>query len=104
IVRTVAQGADIEELNRDLQNCLEKWENGMKLLRDARPRERIIGEMNRTSSILRDMLNESFDSITIDSREVYEETKSFIRTIAPDKEGIVKLYNGKAKIFEQFGL
>ena len=104
IVRTVAQGRDVEELDRDLQNCLEKWERGMKLLREARPRERIIGEMNRTSSILRDMLNESFDSITIDSKEVYEETRSFIRTIAPDKENIVKLYSGKTKVFEQFGL
>src|SRR5690606_34919041 len=51
-----------------------------------------------------DMLNESFDSITVDSREVYEDTKSFIRTIAPDKENIVRLYSGKSKIFEQFGL
>ncbi len=104
IVRTVAQGKDVDELNRDLQNCLEKWENGIKLLRDARPRERVIGEMNRTSSILRDMLNESFDHITVDSKEVYEDTKSFIRTIAPDKENIVRLYSGKSKIFEQFGL
>src|SRR5690606_26423430 len=104
IVRTVAQGADIEELNRDLQNCLHKWESGIKLLRDARPRERVFGEMNRTSSILRDMLNESFDSITVDSRDVYEDTKSYIRTIAPDKENIVKLYNGKTKLFEHFGL
>jgi ribonuclease G len=104
IVRTVAQGRDVEELDKDLQNCIEKWENGIKLLRDAKPRDRIIGEMNRASSILRDMLNESFDSITVDSKEVYEDTKSYIRNIAPDKESILKLYNGKNKLFEQYGL
>ncbi len=104
IVRTVAQGADVEELEKDLLNCLEKWENGIKTLRDAKPRDLIIGEMNRASSILRDMLNESFDSITVDSKEAYDDIKQFVRKIAPDKENILKLYTGKNKLFEQFGI
>ncbi|GAA4416461.1 ribonuclease E/G [Nibrella viscosa] len=104
IVRTVAQGKDVEELDRDLQASIEKWENGIKALRDAKPRDRIIGEMNRASSILRDMLNESFDSITVDTREMFDDIKTYIHTIAPEKERIVKLYNGKTKVFEAFGL
>ncbi|GAA4458631.1 ribonuclease E/G [Nibrella saemangeumensis] len=104
IVRTVAQGKDVEELDRDLQASIEKWENGIKALRDAKPRDRIIGEMNRASSILRDMLNESFDSITVDTREMFDDIKNYIHTIAPEKERIVKLYNGKTKVFEAFGL
>ncbi|WP_171063017.1 ribonuclease E/G, partial [Larkinella sp. C7] len=92
IVRTVAQGKDVEELDRDLTNSLEKWEKGIALLRDAKPRDRIIGEMNRASSILRDMLNESFDSITVDTKEMYDEIKTYIHTIAPEKEKIVKFY------------
>ena len=104
IVRTVAQGHDVEELDHDLRTCVEKWENGMKLLHDAKPRDLIIGEMNRASSIIRDMLNESFDSITVDSQDVYEDTKHYLHTIAPEKENILKLHNGKNKIFEQFGL
>jgi Rne/Rng family ribonuclease len=31
-------------------------------------------------------------------------SKVFIRNIAPDKEKIVKLYTGKAKIFEHYGI
>ncbi len=104
IVRTVAENKEVAELDRDLKNLLEKWENGMKLLRDAKPREKVIGEMNRASSMLRDMLNESFDSITVDDKDTYEDIRSYIHTIAPDKEKIVKLYNGKNKIFEQFGI
>jgi ribonuclease G len=104
IVRTVAEGKDVAELDRDLTNLLEKWEQGFKTLRSAKPREKIIGEMSRASSILRDMLNESFDSISVDDKEMYDEIKSYIRTIAPDKERILKLYNGKTKIFENFGI
>lgn len=104
IVRTVAEGKDVAELDRDLTNLLEKWEQGFKTLKNAKPREKIIGEMGRASSILRDMLNESFDSISVDDKEMYEEIRSYIRTIAPDKEKILKLYNGKTKIFENFGI
>jgi len=104
IVRTVAQGKSVEELDRDLTNSLEKWEKGITALRDAKPRDRIIGEMNRASSILRDMLNESFDSIVVDTREMFDEIKTYIHEIAPEKEKIVRLHNSKVKVFEQFGL
>ena len=104
IVRTVAQEKDVEELDRDLQNSLEKWEQAIKVLADAKPRDRILGEMNRASSILRDMLNESFESITVDTKESFDEIRTFIHTIAPEKEKIVKLHTGKTKVFEALGL
>ncbi len=104
IVRTVAEGKDMEELSRDIEFCVEKWEAGMTALRDAKPRDRIISEMDRASSILRDMLNDDFDNIYVDSKENYESIKSFLHTIAPDKEKILKLHSGKSKLFEQFGI
>lgn len=104
IIRTVAAGKEVAELDKDLTNLLQIWENGVQKLKQAKPREKVIGEMSRASSILRDVLNESFDSITVDDKEIYEEVKSYIRSIAPEKEKIVKLYHGKAKIFEQFNI
>ncbi len=104
IVRTVAQDKDVEELDRDLNNSLDKWEQAMKTLRDAKPRDRVLGEMGRASSILRDMLNDNFDSITVDTKETYDELRDLVHTIAPDKEKIVKLHTGKVKVFEALGL
>lgn len=104
IVRTVAEGKDVAELDKDLRNLVDKWEIGYKALRNAKAGEKIIGEMSRASSMLRDMLNESFDSITVDDKDTYEEIRSYIRSIAPDKEKILKLYTGKTKIFENFGI
>lgn len=104
IIRTVAEGKDITELNKDLDELLSTWQQGILKLQTAKPREKIIGEVSRANSMLRDMLNETFDSITVDDREMYEDIKSFIRNIAPEKEKIVKLYTGKAKIFEAFGI
>jgi ribonuclease G len=104
IIRTVAKNKDVAELDKDLQNLVESWEEGINTLKKARPPQKIIGEMGRASSIIRDLLNESFDSIYIDSKSLFDETKIYIKNIAPDKEKIVKFYNGKAKIFEQFGI
>ncbi len=61
-------------------------------------------EISGASCLKRDVLNESFDNIQVDDKKMYEEIKTYIRHIAPDKEKIVKLYNGKAKIFEAFGV
>ncbi len=104
IVRTVAEGKEVAELDKDLRSLIKKWEDGFARLKTAKPRDSVIGEMSRASSILRDMLNESFDSITVDNKDVHEEIRDYIRTIAPDKEKILKLYNGKNKLYEVAGI
>lgn len=104
IIRTVAEGKEVAELDRDLRNLIDSWAEGVKKLRNAKPKDKIIGEMSRASSLLRDMLNESFDSIITDDDEVYSEIRSYIKSIAPNKEKIVKHYSGKTKIFENYGI
>lgn len=104
IIRTVAENKEVAELDKDLRNLVKTWEDGMTRLPTANPRDKIIGELDKTSSLLRDLLNESFDNVVVDDRKMYEEVRVYIRNIAPDKEKIVKLYNGKAKIFEHFGI
>ena len=104
IIRTVAEKKDVAELDRDLKNLVDKWKEGIKALKKANPKDKIIGEMSRVSAILRDVLNESFDSVTVDDKVIYEELRLFTKEIAPDKEKIVKNYTGKAKIFESFGI
>jgi ribonuclease G len=104
IIRTVAEGKEVAELDRDLRNLLAKWEDGIKKLTHAKPKQKVIGEMSRASSMMRDMLNESFDSITVDDQDTFQDIKSFIQEIAPDKEEIVKYYGGKVPVFEALGI
>ena len=104
IIRTVAENKEVAELDRDLRNLVKTWEDGMTRLVNAQPRDKIIGELDKTSSLLRDLLNESFDNVHVDDKKMYDEVKAYIKTIAPEKEKIVKLYHGKAKIYEHYGI
>ena len=104
IVRTVAEGKEVADLVKDLDGLVKKWKEGVVTLANAVTGTKIIGEIGRTSTILRDLLNESFDCITADSKELYDEIKLYVQTIAPEKAKIVKLYNSKLKIFETFGI
>lgn len=104
IIRTVAEGKKVADLDADLNDLLAKWATATEQLPGAKPPQKILGELNRTSTILRDMLNDSFNSIHVNDMPLFEEVKSYIRTIAPDKVDIVKLYKGKLPIFEQFGV
>jgi len=100
IIRTVAANKDSAELEKDLRTLINNWEEGMKNLRLANPKDKVIGEMGKASALLRDVLNENFDSVTVDSKEIYDEIREYIMSVEPDKEGILKLYQGKVKIFE----
>ncbi|MCC5921422.1 MAG: Rne/Rng family ribonuclease [Cyclobacteriaceae bacterium] len=104
IIRTAAENKSVADLDKDLRSLIEKWDKGIKKLQNAKPREKVIGEISRASSMLRDMLNESFESIVTDDEIIYDEVKQYIKTIAPDKEKIVKHYSGKVPLFENLGI
>lgn len=104
IIRTVAEGASAAELHKDLLELTGRWEEITQNLLKATPPTRILGEMNKTSSLLRDLLNESFTSIVVNSPSVFEEVKSYVGQISPEMEKIVKLHNVKTPIFEHYGI
>ncbi|MBE0649466.1 MAG: Rne/Rng family ribonuclease [Bacteroidales bacterium] len=104
IVRTVAENKKVAELDADLRDLVSKWEKISAKLPNLKAPQKVLSELDRTSAILRDLLNESFNSIYVNDPSLYEEIKSFISQIAPDKVDILKLYKGREAIFEQFNI
>ena len=104
IIRTVSEGKGVSELEKDLRDLISKWQTFTKRLRNIEPAQKILGEMDRTSTILRDLLTDEFSNIYVNDPLIYEETRSYIHEISPDLEKIVKLYKHKDPIFEHFGV
>ena len=105
IVRTVAEGKKVAVLDAELRELIKKWESAFATLRKETKTPRLfIGEMNRTSTILRDILNVTFNSIHINDETLAEDIRLYIRGIAPEKEKIVKFYQSTLPIFDHFGI
>jgi ribonuclease G len=104
IIRTVAEKKMVAELDKELTSLIEKWEALYLELPNLKPPRLVIGEVNRTTAILRDILNSSFNQIVVNDEQTFEEIKNFITEIAPEKKKIVKLYNEKEPIFDHFGI
>ncbi len=104
IIRTVAENKSLEELSADLDSLRYKWDTAVENLFASKAPMRIIQEMDCISSILRDMLNDSFQSIYVDTPEAFKEVKALLHQYSPDKEDILKLYKEKQPIFEHFNV
>ena len=104
IVRTVAENKSVVELEADLNDLTNRWDECYKALKTSQPPMRVLGEVDRTNAILRDFLNASFNAIHVNDTTVYEDLKTYIKTIAPDKLDILKLHSGKLPIFDAHGI
>lgn len=104
IVRTVAQGKRVAELDQELRALMKKWEESFEHIREVSPPKLVLGEMDRTSAIVRDMLNSSFENVFVNDVGVHKDLRQYIATIAPEKQKIVKYVKGEVPIFDQFGV
>lgn len=104
IVRTAAEGKQTSELHDDIRELSESWNAIQKNLKGAVPPARILSEQGKTNSILRDLLNEDFNKVVINDKNIFNDTKAYIKKIAPEKESIVSFHQNGSPVFDSFGI
>lgn len=103
IIRTVAEGADTEELRNELEVLTEQWNIVMTKVQKSQVRPlKVYEESSRAIAMLRDLFNPSYENIFVNDEHVYNDVKRYVSLIAPEKTGIVKLYTGKVPIFDNY--
>jgi ribonuclease G len=63
----------------------------------------VLGELDKTSTVLRELLNHDFSAIHVNDEEVQAEIRSYLKTIAPDKESIIRMQQ-TPDLFEALGV
>lgn len=104
IVRTAAEGKNTSELHEDLNNLVATWQTIQKNLKNATAPAKILGEQDKTTSILRDLLSADFNRIVVNDKNIYNDARSYIQKISPDKADIVSFYQNGSSIFDSFGI
>ncbi|MBK6410946.1 MAG: ribonuclease E/G [Flavobacteriales bacterium] len=102
IIRTNAADKNSEDLEADLKTLIQRWDVMFRNLHNAIAPKKVLGEIDRTNAVLRDLLNKDFTSIHVDDELLYEEVKDTLERTAPEKKDIVKHYKGKLDIFDNF--
>lgn len=105
IVRTVAEGKRVAELDTELKILLKRWEDAIAKVQKTQTRPQLVyEETSRVVALLRDLFNPSYENIFVNDEDVYNEVKDYVTLIAPEKAGIVKRYTGNVPIFDNFNI
>jgi ribonuclease G len=104
IIRTASEGKMVADLDQELKRLVKKWESVLPKLKIVRAPGIVLGELSRTSALLRDIYSPDFSNIYVNDLSVYDEVSDYIANIAPEKKKTVKLYDKKASMFDAFGI
>lgn len=100
IVRTAAEGKKVQDLHEELNLMMGKWESIYSQLKGAQPPMKLLSELDKTSSILRDILNDSFNNIVVNDKEMYNNIRTYMGSFAPDQVNIINMHNSRKPIFD----
>ena len=105
ILRTAAEGADEEELRRDVMGLLEQW----KAIEAEAARSNAPGLLYREPDlavrILREELNNDYRGVIIDDLALSEQVRDYVATVSPDMAERVEYYDPDAEgqpIFDRY--
>ena len=105
IVRTVAEGKRVAELDSELKTLLKHWEETINRVQKATKLPALVyEETSRTVAMLRDLFNPSYENLYVNDENVFNEVRNYVALIAPERTGIVKRYTGQLPIFDNFGI
>ncbi|MDY3104161.1 MAG: Rne/Rng family ribonuclease [Prevotella sp.] len=105
IVRTVAEGKRVAELDGEMKVLAKRWQDAIVKVQKTQKRPQLVyEEAVRAIALLRDIFNPSFENIFINDEEAFRQVKDYVSLIAPNKSGIVKRYTGKVPIFDNFNI
>ena len=104
IVRTVGEDVTQETFERELTSLINQWKKIKKKTNFTRAPALIHRETGLTRGLIRDLFSAKVDSLTIDSKQVYNEIVEYLKGIAPELIERVSLYEATDSLFDKAGI
>lgn len=105
IIRTIAQGRKVAELYIDLNYLMKRWNTLYKQIKSIEKfPTRVLSEIDKASSILRDIFSDAFTNIVCNETGLVKEIRDYLQLIAPDKVKLVTHHRSAIPVFEKYGV
>jgi ribonuclease E len=105
IVRTAAEGATRDELERDVRRLRNQWEQISALAASTKSAKLLYQEPDLVMRRIREEFTKEYRGIVIDDRALYEEIRGYVEAITPELADRVEYYDTEEEglaIFERF--
>lgn len=102
IVRTAAEGASDDELERDVTRLQAQWEDITAKIGTVNAPAMLYGEPDLAIKVVRDVFNEDFSRLIISGDEAWETLQGYISHVAPDLAERLERYQGEKDVFAKF--
>src|ERR671921_1640424 len=101
IVRTVGEDVTPETIERGLPTLINTWKRIKRKTQFMRAPALIHRETSLTRGLIRDIFSDKVDSLTVDSKQLYNEIAEYLKGIAPELTERVKLYEEPVPLFDE---
>jgi len=104
IVRTAGSNKTRNEINKDLTNTINIWEEIKKRAINSIAPTLIHEEGDIIKRTLRDLFDNNTTNIIIEGNEGYQRAKSFMKLLTPKDSKFIKKYRGNIPLFHSVGI
>jgi len=104
IVRTVAEYADMEELEADMEFLLHLWDEVQDKAANALSPSLVYEDLDIIFRSVRDLFTTDVNSLIVDNKETHDKLVNFIRIFAPDLQHRITYHQASVPLFEAYGL
>ncbi len=102
IIRTVAEGVEIEQLSQELKTLVKQWKRIQGKAAKSNAPSLIYHDLDLLSKVIRDT-NDDIDRILVDNQDNFDQVSDIIQTVAPSLLPKLTLKASK-DIFEEYSI
>ena len=99
IVRTAAEGATEEQLQRDVARLQAQWENIQSKVQGGTPASLLYSEPDLAIRVVRDIFNEDFKKLIVEGSEAWDTIEEYVKYVAPDLADRLEKWSGEGDVF-----
>jgi ribonuclease E len=99
IVRTAAEGASDEELERDVARLKAQWDDISAKIKTVQSPALLYGEPDLAIRVVRDIFNEDFSKLIVSGDDAWDTLQGYLTHVAPDLAPRLERWTGGKDVF-----